>query len=106
MKELISAKRQDLVQIFAGDSTLRHFIIDGLKTFPDLHRLAKKFARGKALLQDVVRLYQVVQNLPKLIATFEEYTGENSVLIQDTFTLHLKVFLRLIVETMGELGTA
>lgn len=30
---------------------------------PDLHRIAKRFQRGKASLEDVVRVYQAILNV-------------------------------------------
>jgi DNA mismatch repair ATPase MutS len=36
---------------------------------PDLHRLAKRFQRGVASLQDVVRAYQVVIRLPAIVSS-------------------------------------
>jgi DNA mismatch repair protein MSH2 len=33
---------------------------DYLKLMPDLHRLSKRFKKGVASLEDVVRVYQVV----------------------------------------------
>ncbi len=43
--------------------------------FPDLHRIGKKFQRGKAKLEDVVRIYQVVLHLPGLKDALEQYDG-------------------------------
>lgn len=36
---------------------------------PDLHRLAKRFQRGVASLQDVVRAYQVIIRLPAIVSS-------------------------------------
>ena len=36
---------------------------------PDLHRISKRFQKSQASLEDVVRVYQVVQKLPGLIET-------------------------------------
>ncbi|RUS18690.1 muts domain V-domain-containing protein, partial [Endogone sp. FLAS-F59071] len=70
-------KRQDLVEIFTEDTELRQSLQeDHLKSVPDLHRLAKRFQRGVATLQDVVRMYQVVIRLPGLLACLESYNGE------------------------------
>ncbi|KAF5343843.1 hypothetical protein D9756_011343 [Leucocoprinus leucothites] len=54
-------KRQDLVEIFVEDPNTRRTLQDEyLKFMPDLHRLSKRFRRGNASLEDVVRVYQVV----------------------------------------------
>jgi DNA mismatch repair protein MSH2 len=85
-------KRQDLVQLFAQDVSLRHMVQETcLKSFPDLHRLAKKFQRGKANLQDVVRVYQVIRSLPALSGSLIEYNGEFQELLEEVFTSKLKV---------------
>jgi DNA mismatch repair protein MSH2 len=85
-------KRQDLVQLFVDDVSLRHTVQEtSLKSFPDLHRLAKKFQRGKAHLQDVVRVYQVIKSLPSLIECLDEHQGESKLLLEEAFTNKLKV---------------
>ncbi|KAF8310100.1 putative DNA mismatch repair protein MSH2 [Clavulina sp. PMI_390] len=60
-------KRQDLVEAMVNDSTLRTSVRgDFLKTMPDLHRIAKRFQRNKAGLEEVVRVYQAIVNLQGL----------------------------------------
>lgn len=55
-------KRLDIVECFVGNSTMRDFLLNKcLSLFPDLHRLAKKFKRGKANLQ--VNCFQVTRLL-------------------------------------------
>lgn len=71
-------ERQDLVQVFAEDTELRQSVQeDHLKSVPDMHRLAKRFQRGFATLQDVVRAYQVIIKLPGLQACLESFSGED-----------------------------
>ncbi|KAH8551569.1 muts domain V-domain-containing protein [Umbelopsis sp. PMI_123] len=71
-------ERQDLVQIFAEDTEIRQSVQeDHLKNVPDMHRLAKRFQRGFASLQDAVRIYQVIIKLPGLQACLEGYTGDD-----------------------------
>jgi DNA mismatch repair protein MSH2 len=75
------------VELFIGETNVRQSLRDvSLAAFPDLHRLAKKFQRGKANLQDVIRLYQVVKSLPELIALLQEYNGKHLEILKLTFT--------------------
>lgn len=60
-----------------------------LKTFPDLNRLAKKFARRTASLQDVVRIYQCVIRLPDLQKSLSDYSGIHSSLLSTTWAIPL-----------------
>lgn len=70
-------KRQQLVEAFYTDTELRQTLQEEhLRSVPDLYRLSKKFQRGKANLEDVVRAYQVVIRLPGFIGTFEGVMDE------------------------------
>ncbi|PKS13001.1 hypothetical protein jhhlp_000342 [Lomentospora prolificans] len=70
-------KRQQLVEAFATDTELRQTMQEEhLRAVPDLYRLAKRFQRGKANLEDVVRAYQVVIRLPGFLGTFEGVMDE------------------------------
>ncbi|KAG9071467.1 MutS-like protein [Linnemannia hyalina] len=63
-------KRQTMVEALTLDSELRQNLQEThLKMIPDLHRLAKRFQRGVASLQDVVRAYQVVIRLPAIVSS-------------------------------------
>ncbi|SPO24558.1 probable DNA mismatch repair protein MSH2 [Ustilago trichophora] len=63
-------ERQDLVELFVSDNhTLQVIQQDYLKLMPDMHRISKRFQKGVATLEDVVRIYQAVLRLPKLIET-------------------------------------
>ncbi|KAI8259442.1 MSH2 protein [Colletotrichum tropicale] len=70
-------KRQQLVEAFVNDTELRQTMQEEhLRSVPDLYRLAKRFQRGKANLEDVVRAYQVVIRLPGFLGTFEGVMDE------------------------------
>ncbi|KAI8321206.1 DNA mismatch repair protein [Martensiomyces pterosporus] len=59
--------RLSLVELFFNDSDMREILRAAhLRNMPDFKRLANRFNRGSATLQDIVRCYQVVIALPGL----------------------------------------
>eukprot|EP00040_Diaphanoeca_grandis_P044760 m.13470 g.13470 ORF g.13470 m.13470 type:complete len:905 (-) comp9744_c0_seq1:34-2748(-) len=84
-------ERLNLVEAFFNDSNLRDAVReDILRKMPDLNRIAKKFYRHKASLQDIVRVYQAVEHLPALQAMLEEHDSNFSTLIGEVFCTPVK----------------
>ena len=70
-------RRQQLVEAFVQDTELRQTMQEEhLRSIPDLYRLAKRFQRKLANLEDVVRAYQVAIRVPGFIGTFEGIMDE------------------------------
>jgi DNA mismatch repair protein MSH2 len=97
-------QRQDLVEMFMQDTAVRqslrviitYFQDAHLKKFPDLFRICKKFQRGVASLQDVVRIYQVLISLPDFYSCLDECTGKNSDLVRKTFSTPLLEYIEAL----------
>eukprot|EP01133_Synstelium_polycarpum_P008041 gene8041-9445_t len=80
-------KRLDFVEIFYNALELRQSLrSNDLKKIGDLERLSKKLTGGKANLEDCVNLYGIVQKLPVLLSSLQDYSGQCSELINATFS--------------------
>src|SRR5271155_3657280 len=86
-------QRQTLVEGFVMDTEVRQTLQeDHLRSIPDLSRLAKRFQRQVATLEDVVRAYQVVIRLPGLIEGLDAIQDDrHRDLIQSTYVHPLQV---------------
>ncbi|KAK8055173.1 dna mismatch repair protein msh-2 protein [Apiospora rasikravindrae] len=95
-------KRLQLVEAFANDTELRQTMQEEhLKSIPDLYRLAKRFQRNKANLEDVVRAYQVVIRLPGFLGTLEAVMDEQ---YKDPLDEAYTNKLRHVSDSLGKLA--
>ncbi|KAJ7512587.1 muts domain V-domain-containing protein [Mycena galericulata] len=89
-------KRQNLVEMFFHDTNSRRTLQDEyMKVMPDLHRLSKRFQKGVASLEDVIRVYQVVLLLPGLIQVLQDVQTDDeeySALIEELYLVSLRGF--------------
>ncbi|KAL1409833.1 MSH2 protein [Vanrija albida] len=87
-------ERQNIVGMFVDDTVTRATVQDDcLKKIPDFHRISKRFHRGQAGLEDVVRVYQAVQVLPRIIEhldSVKEANPEHGAVLDTRFTDALK----------------
>ncbi|RMX48837.1 hypothetical protein pdam_00001568 [Pocillopora damicornis] len=83
-------ERLDVLEVFFEDTELRQTIQEELRKIPDFSRLAKKFQRQKASLQDCVRVYQALHRLPTFTGILTGYQGNHHKLIRDCFTTPIK----------------
>ncbi|KAJ7089358.1 muts domain V-domain-containing protein [Mycena belliarum] len=89
-------KRQNLVETFFDDSNSRRTLQDEyMKVMPDMHRLSKRFQKGVASLEDVIRVYQVVLQLPgliKVLGNVQTESEEYSALIEELYLVPFRGF--------------
>ncbi|XP_053396445.1 DNA mismatch repair protein Msh2-like [Mercenaria mercenaria] len=87
-------ERLNIVEAFVEDTELRQMLFeDQLRRIPDFQRLAKKFQRKRASLQDVYRVYQAIDKMPYLLETLEKTDSQHKSLLMDIFTNPLKELL-------------
>lgn len=85
-------ERQNIVEAFVENSELRHLVYnDHLRRIPDFQRLAKKFQKKNASLQDCYRVYEALRLLPVLLESLESRSGKHNGQIKELFCNPLKV---------------
>lgn len=92
--------RQSLVQVFFDDLETREKLQDTLKYMPDMQRISKRFQRGNASLEDVVRCYQAVVRVPDLMQTLRDVVIPDA----DVRNLFESTFLCPFEELQGHLS--
>lgn len=79
-------QRQELVHCLIENQEFRTTLLDSyLKSFPDFHRISKRFQKQNATLEDVVRVYQAVVLLPGMVTLLENgvVEGDDEIEMQE-----------------------
>lgn len=88
----MTEERLNVVEAFMEDTEMRHCLHDDfLRHVPDFQRLAKRFQRKKANLQDCYRVYQGLDKIPHLTESLEKHEGSKRTLLVQTFSNPIKV---------------
>ncbi|XP_064489265.1 DNA mismatch repair protein Msh2-like [Ornithodoros turicata] len=85
-------ERLDVVEVMVHDAEVRHCLYDDfLRRFSDLARLAKRLLRQKVSLQDLYKMYQMLQVIPKVSSTLQKAVGKRrGFILQELFVVPLK----------------
>jgi len=84
-------ERLNLVEVFYHDNSLRLDLRDRfLKGTPDFSRVIKRLQRNTAKLEDCVKLYYFLRQLPELTELFQNYTGPFDEVIKERYTSTLE----------------
>lgn len=82
-------QRLNIVEAFFNNVVLRQTVQEELKKFPDFSRMAKKFQKQRANLQDCVRVYQAVKRLPELVSGLDNCHDDHRPLVNELFMIPL-----------------
>lgn len=74
--KLIECRHNCVASLVSDTATRDELRRTALRTMPDVQRLLARFSRGKATLQDVLKLYQAVQALPAILKLLQDGTAE------------------------------
>ena len=95
--------RQNLVEWFVNEADTRGIVRESiLNLMPDLHRLSKRFQRGVASLEDVIRAYQACLNIPRILESLQE--GCENVDNDDLKLLINEVYINPFTDYSNSLG--
>ncbi|ESO85742.1 hypothetical protein LOTGIDRAFT_195636 [Lottia gigantea] len=87
-------ERLNVVEAMLENTELRQTLQEEqLRRIPDFQKLAKKFQRKKATLQDCYRVYQAIDKMPYLLEILEKHDGNHRTLLMELFSNPLKELL-------------
>lgn len=93
-------ERQNVVEMFVNDGNTRRTLQEEhLRKMPDFHRICKRFHRSIAGLEDVVRVYQAVQTLPRIVECLnlvKEDNPEHGHILDDVYVNALNENIELL----------
>ncbi|EFC49687.1 DNA mismatch repair protein muts [Naegleria gruberi] len=85
-------KRLDMVQIFAEENELREEIKELLKKVPDLDKILIRVVKQRVTIEDIVKLYICVQQVPAVKEVMNRVRNEKS-FVKDNLYMDLMVHL-------------
>ncbi|PVD28152.1 hypothetical protein C0Q70_10737 [Pomacea canaliculata] len=87
-------ERLNIVSVMLDDAGLRQTLQEEhLRRLPDFQRIAKKFQRHRATLQDCYRVYQAIDKMPYLLEALNGHSGKHASLLMEMFGNPVKELL-------------